>query len=232
LADTLNDLLARIEGATARQRQFVADAAHELRNPLAALRAELEINARHPEATPTSATDLLAETVRLSELVDDLLALARLDADIRPRPAPVDLDDLVLEHVVRIRGTAAHRIDTKGVRASRVHGDPNALRRVIANLVDNALRHAAASVTLELTGSRTGVRLVVADDGPGIRVADRERVFERFTRLDDARSRDAGGSGLGLAIVREIVTAHGGRIQIEDNDPGARFVVVLPAGGA
>lgn len=233
LAHTLNDLLGRIEAGTSRQRQFVGDAAHELRSPLAALRTELEVAVRHPDtATAASiAPALLTDVVRLSRLVDDLLQLARLDANPHPYRQPVDLDDLMLDAADRARGRGP-RIDSSGISAGRVTGDPQALRRVIANLVDNAIRHAASTVTLELHADPAAVTLVVADDGPGIPPADRERVFERFTRLDDARDRDAGGSGLGLAIVRDVVVAHGGQVRVADNHPGARFTVTLPADDA
>lgn len=229
LAATLNDLLARIEAATGRQRQFVADAAHELRSPLAALRTQLEIATRHPDTATTGqvAADLLADTIRLSRLVDDLLALARLDANPHPQRRPVDLDDLLLAEARRARGRGP-RIDTTAVSAGRVLGDPHALGRVVQNLIDNAVWHAATTVTLQLTADPTQITLAVADDGPGIPAADRDRVFERFTRLDDARSRDAGGSGLGLAIVRDVVTAHDGQVRIHDNLPGARFTITLP----
>lgn len=231
LSTTLNELLARIEGATDRQRQFVADAAHELRSPVAALLIQLEIHTRYPDpaTTATMAPDLLADTTRLSRLVDDLLQLARLDANPHPHRQPVDLDDLLLDEARRARGRSHKRVDTTGVSAGRVLGDPHALSRVIQNLVDNALRHAESTVTLRLTADPATVTLIVADDGPGIPPADRDRIFERFTRLDDARSRDAGGSGLGLAIVRDVLTAHDGQVQIDDNHPGARFTVVLPA---
>jgi signal transduction histidine kinase len=230
LAGTLNDLLTRIEVANGRQRRFIADAAHELRSPLAALRAELEVTCRHPdpEAFGTIAASLLADTERLSRLVDDLLALARLDADPVIRREPVDLDDLVHDQVRR--AGPSRRIDTTGVGAARVTGDPQALGRVVRNLLDNAVRHADSTVTVALSATGAAVTLVVADDGPGIAPGDRQRIFDRFTRLDDARSRDGGGSGLGLAIVRDVVTAHGGSVRVEDTAPGARFTVALPAG--
>lgn len=231
LATTFNELLARIETATGRQRQFVADAAHELRNPLAALRTQLEVTLRHPSgaAVDPFAADLLADTVRLSRIVEDLLQLARMDADIRQRRQAVDLNDLVLEEALRVRVRTSVRVDTTGISAARVVGDADALRRVVQNLLDNAVRHATNIVTLHTRSERSTVTLTVADDGPGIPCNERTRVFERFTRLDDARTRDAGGSGLGLAIVREVITAHGGQIRVHDNCPGARFVVDLPA---
>ncbi|TWP38607.1 sensor histidine kinase [Leekyejoonella antrihumi] len=230
LAATFNDLLARIEEATSRQRQFVADAAHELRSPIAALQAQLEVAARHPELARATATTagMLTDTERLAHLVDDLLALARLDANRRLQRQVVDLDDLVLQEVRRAQRRGV-TVQAGQVSAGQVLGDPAGLDRVVRNLLDNAVRHAASGVTVALGAKDEVVTLIVADDGPGIATADRERIFERFTRLDDARSRDAGGAGLGLAIVRDVVAAHGGQVRIQDNHPGARFTVTLPA---
>lgn len=231
LAETLNDMLARLEQSTARQRQFVADAAHELRSPIAALLAQLEVAAQHPGRTDWSAAvpELLTDTTRVSRLVDDLLRLARLDARPRLGRKPVDLDDLVFAEVRRVRNRTALRIDETAVSAARVDGDPDALARVVQNLLDNAIKHAQGQVRISLSTTAGTARLVVADDGPGIPESDRHRIFERFTRLDDARSRDAGGFGLGLAIVRDVVRIQGGEVRVDDNDPGARFTVTLPA---
>ena len=240
LAETFNDLLDRIAIAADRQRRFVADAAHELRTPLATLRARLEIDLRHPpegvsDAQIADARQLsLQQVTRLAALVDDLLQLARLDANPRLHRRPVDLDDLAWETVREAREEGAPHLDTTGISPVRVLGDPIALHRVMRNLVRNAVRHADRTVTVRLTrGAPAGTDgvaiLVIADDGPGIPVAERERVFERFVRLDEGRARDAGGSGLGLAIVADIVTAHGGRVRIEDNNPGAKISVELPA---
>lgn len=231
LAATFNELLARIQTATDRQRQFAADAAHELRSPLAALRTQLEVATRDPTKTVAEAIDpaLFDDTDRLSRLVDDLLQLARLDTQPATQRRPVDLDDLLLDEASRARSSSPRRIDAAGISAGRVLGDTQALRRVVRNLVDNALRHARNSVTLRLTSDGSTVTLTVADDGYGIPAGERDRVFERFVRLDDARSRDAGGAGLGLALVRDVVTAHDGAVRIDDNHPGARLTITLPA---
>ncbi|MFH9658618.1 sensor histidine kinase [Streptomyces sp. NPDC017248] len=231
LALTLNDLLERLDMSTRRQRRFIADAAHELRSPLSALRTRLDVAARHARSPETRvlAASLLRDSERLTRLVDDLLQLARLDDRPRIRARPVDLDDIVFTEVREARHRTQLPIDQHAVGAARVPGDADALARVVRNLLDNAVRHARSRVTVSLHTEDGTVRLVVADDGPGIPVADRERVFERFTRLDDARSQDNGGSGLGLAIVRDVVKAHHGRTLIEDNRPGARLVVLLPA---
>lgn len=230
LARTLNDLLARLDTASRRQRRFIADATHELRSPLSALHTRLDVTARHartPEAQAL-ARSLLRESERLTRLVDDLLQLARLDDRPRLRMHPVDLDEIVFAEVGEARLRARVPIDQHAVGAARVRGDPDALARVVRNLLDNAVRYADSRVDVGLRTEDGTARLVVADDGPGIPDADRERVFGRFTRLDDARSRDTGGSGLGLAIVRDIVTAHRGRTRLEDNGPGARLIVLLP----
>lgn len=230
LTGTFNDLLARIETSADRQRQFVADAAHELRSPIAALRTQLEVSVLHPDAAtePDRAAGMLTDTERLSHLVDDLLALARLDASPPTQRQPVDLDDLVLAEARRVRDHGPH-LDVSGVSAARVLGERTALDRIARNLLDNAIRHAVAQVTVRLTSAEGQVTLVVRDDGPGIPDADKQRVFDRFTRLDDARSSDRGGAGLGLAIVRDVVLHHGGHVMISDNDPGAVFTVTLPA---
>jgi signal transduction histidine kinase len=247
LAQTFNDLLERIGIAADRQRRFVADAAHELRTPLATLRARLEIDLRHPPEGEGDATIVdtrklsLQQVTRLAALVDDLLQLARLDADPRLHRRPVDLDDLVWETVREAREAGGPHLDTTGISPVRVLGDPVALHRVIRNLIRNAVRHADRTVTVRLLrdSSPPGrgrpadagptATLTIADDGPGIPLADRERVFERFVRLDEGRARDAGGAGLGLAIVADIVTAHRGRVRIDDNHPGVRVWVEIPA---
>lgn len=230
LAETFNDLLRRLHSAGRRQQQFVADAAHELRSPLAAIRTQLEVAMRHPDdpAFAAAVPDLHADVLRLSRLVDDLVQLARLDADPWLRDEPVDLEEIVFVEVRQARRWARVEVGEGEIAAARVVGDPDALTRVVRNLLDNAIRHATGRVDVGLGVAEPSATLTVADDGPGIAPADRRRVFERFTRLDEARSRDAGGHGLGLAIVHDIVTAHHGDVHVEDNEPGARFVVRLP----
>jgi signal transduction histidine kinase len=227
LAVTLNGMLDRLAAARARQRAFVADAAHELRSPLANMRTELEVAQRLDD--PPNTADLLADVERLTRLVDDLLLLARADdAPGLARSEPVDLTGLVRDAAGRYTGARVPVTVADG-EARWVAGDQQALRHVVVNLVDNAVRHAASRVTVTVGGSSAGVELTVRDDGPGIPAGDRERVFERFTRLDDARARDAGGSGLGLAIVRELVRRHGGTVTLADAQPGLRAAVHLPA---
>jgi signal transduction histidine kinase len=232
LAWTMNAMLDRVEHAIERQRRFVADASHELRSPLARIRADLEVGIAYPNTQDPDGLhrSLLADTIGLQELVDDLLLHARLESgSIGPASAPVDLDDLLLDEARRLRQRGRVRVDTSAISAARVLGDPKQLRRAIGNLTSNAERHATTTVTLELRENAEHSVLVVADDGPGIPVRDHATVFQRFTRLDDARSREAGGSGLGLAIVHDIVARHGGTIAITSSDgDGARFVVTLP----
>jgi signal transduction histidine kinase len=232
LATTLNGMLARLEAMREQQRAFVADAAHELRSPLASMRAQLEVAGAHPERVDTArlAGGVLADTLRLGRIVEDLLALARLDE----RPASVLAGELELGEVAR---EVAERLPREGAEVvlaldggTRVRGDRHALGRVVQNLLDNAVRHAASRVELSV-GAEGGLAVLsVTDDGPGIPPADRERVFERFTRLDEGRARDAGGMGLGLAVVKSTVERHRGTVEIDDNPPhGARFVIRLPA---
>jgi len=239
LAATLNDLLSRIEESTRRQREFVADAAHELRSPLTSLRTQLEVAAGEPEPhlSREDLSGLLADASRLSRLVDDLLHLARLDARPQLRLRPVDLDDIVLSEARRARARAAPAVavDTAAVSAGQVLGDADALTRMVRNLLDNATRYARSQVTLTLQTGGTDVVLAIWDDGAGIPRTARERIFSRFTRLDDSRTHrdDQAGVGLGLAIVRGVVTAHGGTVDVTDRAdalPGAHFQVRLPVG--
>jgi signal transduction histidine kinase len=235
LARTMNEMLERLDGAAHRQRRFVADASHELRSPLATIRAKLEAALARPAPVdwPGLAAGWLAEQERLERLVEDLLLLARLDEVVAGRfPAVVDLDELVLRQARDVQARGKVHIDVSRVGGGRVHGDADQLRRMVGNLLDNAERHAATIVRCELQQRGETVRLVVSDDGPGIAPADRQRVFERFVRLDEARDQRAGGAGLGLAIVRDVVTAHGGTVVVAQTDAGANLVVRLPAAEA
>jgi signal transduction histidine kinase len=232
LARTMNRMLARLERAQARQRRLVADASHELRSPVAAIRQHAEVALAHPGRTTTTelAGTVLAEDLRLQRLAEDLLLLTKADEhSLALRRRPVDLDDLVFEEAGRLRDATRLRVDTAAVSAARVEGDAAALARVLRNLADNAARHAGGRLAFSVA-ERDGLAVLrVDDDGPGIPVADRERVFERFVRLDDARARDDGGSGLGLAIVAELVAAHGGTVAVAASPlGGARVEVALP----
>lgn len=232
LARTMNGMLDRLEGAAARQRRFVSDASHELRSPLATMRTELEVALAHPDRAdwPRVAADVLADNARLEALVGDLLELARLDEGAAPVPASdVDLDDVVVDEATRPRAVP---VDASGVHAARVAGDRAGLARVVRNLLDNAARHASSRVWVATSRDGDDVVLTVDDDGPGVPEAERERIFERFTRADAARARSGGGVGLGLAVVRAIVERHGGTVRAGDRPGGgARFTVRLPATG-
>lgn len=230
LAVTLNDMLGRLEAARRRQEAFVADAAHEFRSPLASMRTQLEVASRLASRTDWTETgaDLLADVERLGRLTDDLLLLARADEGELPTPAEsVDLGALVREAGPRY-ADARVPVVVDAPRSLALRGRADQLRRVIANLIDNAVRHATAKVALTARAEGPWAVLEVTDDGPGIAEADLERVFDRFTRLDDARARDEGGAGLGLAIVRELVRLHGGSVSLSAASPGVRAVVRLP----
>ncbi|MFE6997462.1 sensor histidine kinase [Microbacterium sp. NPDC057659] len=231
LAGTMNGLLDRIQAAQLTQRRFVSDASHELRSPLATMRQHAELAEAHPEATslPALSDVVLAEGLRMQELVDGLLLLAHLDERRERASTSVDLDDLALAETRRLRGTGV-TVDASGIGPGRVTGDPALLGRVVRNLADNAARHARTKVVIRVTALDGRALLQMQDDGSGIPPADRERVFDRFVRLDEGRARDAGGSGLGLAIVAEVVGAHGGTVTVTDAaDGGALFTVDLPA---
>jgi signal transduction histidine kinase len=232
LASTVNRTLARLDNSVERQRRFVADASHELRGPLAALRADLEISLAHPERTVWNdvARDTLGDVERLQNLTDDLLVLARTDDDLQRQHEPVDLTDIVVDGVQALRRDDI-QVTTAGLDAPAVvEGDDAQLRRMVRNLIHNAEEHAGSNVHITLGTTPGIVRLTVADDGPGILEMDRQVVFERFVRLDTARTRDSGGAGLGLAIVHDVVTNHHGTVAITDTHPhGATFTVDLPA---
>ncbi|MDQ6649267.1 MAG: HAMP domain-containing histidine kinase [Actinomycetota bacterium] len=233
LARTMNQMLARLEGSSTRHQRFVSDASHELRSPLASQRTQAEVALAHPARAdwPATVRGLLAETKRMAGLVEDLLLLTRADErGITLSRAEVDLEDLVLAEAARLRREGRSEVRLGVVQPTRLRGDRSQLRRLLRNLADNADRHAERLVTFDLTHNATEATVVVTDDGAGIAPRDRDVVFDRFVRLDDARARDAGGSGLGLPIAREIVTAYGGRIRITDppGTVGARFEVTLP----
>ncbi|MFE7838828.1 ATP-binding protein [Streptomyces sp. NPDC057474] len=223
LARTTNETLAVLETSVERQRAFVADASHELRSPIASLRTQLEVGAAHPELLDLEGA--VEDTVRLQGLAGDLLLLARLDAGERPPPdARFDLAKVVRDEVASRDGVTLDSVDSVELRGSR-----NQICRVLGNLLDNARRHARdqVAVTLRITPDRA--ILQVTDDGSGVPRADRERIFERFVRLDESRARDDGGAGLGLAIARDIATRHGGTLTVDDAlGGGALFELRLP----
>jgi len=231
LARTMNLTLDRLEAAVRKQQRFVADASHELRTPLTRIRSELEVDLARPATADPVATEqsVLSETIALQQLVDDLLRVARIDGESATVVnATVDLDDVVLREVRRLTDNGRVRVDARQVSAAQVQGDGAQLGRALRNVLDNAERHATSTVTVTLAERDEHVRLTVADDGAGIAPDDRERVFDRFARLDQARARDAGGTGLGLAIARDIVARHNGTIALADG-PTTCFVISLPA---
>jgi signal transduction histidine kinase len=230
LAETMNEMLARLQAGQAVQRRFVADASHELRSPLATIATGLELLSRG-DADRETVTALRAETARLGRLVDALLLLARADeSGLRPRFEDVDLDEVAEAERLRPAARIVPRIEAAHVR---VVGDRGQLAQVVRNLVDNACRHARSTVVVSVGRDGRTAALDVADDGPGVPPDQRARVFERFVRLDDARARADGGAGLGLAIVAEVVAAHGGTVDVVDGPlGGARFRVRLPLPGA
>jgi len=260
LALTLNDMLSRLAAAQQRQRALVSDTAHELRSPIASIRAQLEVALDHPELRDWAATarDVHADTLRLARLAEDLLLLARLDEHAaggattsrpgRDRRLPVDLAALASDVVARYaaarvpvtiaapQAPASARTQVaaeKGASWLVVPGHRDGLDRLMVNLIDNAVRYAGSRVTVEVAATASQVVLTVVDDGPGIPPADLERAFDRFARLDSARSRDAdddAGAGLGLAIVRATAQAHGGTARLEPGPAGRglRAIVGLP----
>lgn len=234
LARTMNAMLDRLEVSSTAQAQFVSDASHELRTPIAVIRHELEVGLRADDDSTLReiAVEVLLEDLRMQRLVDDLLLLARRDGRAgqahRAVRSLIDLDDIAGQEARRV--ATDKTVVTSGISAGQVRGDPDHLTRVVRNLLDNALRHATSQVAVAVTSTDDGrVLLTIDDDGAGVAAGDRERIFERFGRLDEARARDDGGSGLGLAIVAGIVADHGGTVSVETSPTlgGARFTVGL-----
>jgi signal transduction histidine kinase len=232
LGGTLNEMLDSLETSVDRQRRFVADAAHEMRTPVAGMTTTLEVAQTHPQTSQTLVDDLLAGHRRLGRLVNDLLILAAVDGRAPQRADPQRPVDLAGVMTDCSRRPVPDGISLRLGQLDRVFvlGDETQLSRVVRNLVDNALRYAASMVELSIRQDGQQAVVSVSDDGPGIPAADRERIWERFARLDDDRSRATGGSGLGLAMVRELTAAHGGTVSVTSRQPGpgATFLVCLP----
>lgn len=227
LTTTLNEMLERLEAGARRQREFITDASHELATPLAAIRAELEIALAHPERAdwPAVAERLLSDHRRLERLTSDLLTLARVDEPLSEDSAEVvDLAEIV---AIQLESTILEV--EADLQSLQVRGSPPHLARLVHNLVDNANRYGKHRIAVQLAGEDGKAVLIVDDDGPGVPEADRARIFERFTRLDESRARSSGGAGIGLSLVRRVAEWHGGSVSVGDAPMGgARFVVRIP----
>lgn len=233
LARTLNSMLARLEDASERQQRFVADAAHELRTPVASIRTTVETARSSPRQIDWTevADDVLTDVTRMQQLSEQLLLLARVDTGrIDHQRRPVDLDDVILRAIDRRDDVEGIGLDAAAVVPVQVHGEPILLEQLVVNLLDNATAHARSRVTIALRLQDGQAVLTIDDDGPGIPPDRRTAVFERFTRLDQARTRHRhNGAGLGLAIVADITRAHAGIVTVNDSPQGgARFAVRLP----
>ncbi|WP_433225137.1 sensor histidine kinase [Microtetraspora malaysiensis] len=228
LARTVNDALERLERSVTQQRQFAADASHELRTPITGICAQLESAMPHPEDHAEAMRAALRDTKRLEAIMSDLLFLARIGTTDRSIREKVDLGTLVA-HEVNRRRSGPVEIDARITPGVFVNGVSTHLSRVLVNLLNNAERHAKSLITVDIRREGDDAVLSVGNDGEPIAAEDRERIFERFTRIDSARGRSQGGTGLGLAIAREVIQAHHGTIRAEDTDSGALFVARLPA---
>lgn len=236
LAETLNEMLDRLEQAHEEQRRFIGDASHELRTPVAIVRGNVEL-LRRDTLTPEELEESLAiiedETLRMSRLLDELLALARIEDSQRASLQPLEVRSLLEEAAARTRSLGNREVHIEGPCPLWIQGDPDLLDQVFANLVRNAIDHTREGGRIDFTCTRSdGTAIVhVTDDGTGIPATDIERIFDRFYRSPgQSRSGEAAGAGLGLAIVRRIIELHGGTITAENVPPrGARFVISLPA---
>ncbi|MCW3066036.1 MAG: integral rane sensor signal transduction histidine kinase [Solirubrobacterales bacterium] len=237
LAEAFDRMLDRLEDAFSRQRAFVSDASHELRTPLTVIRGQLEVLARQPEVTVEDVgrveRTVLTEILRMERLVEDLLLLARADEGELIRPEPLELDPFVTELFDGLTLTANRRFELGTLPGGVISADADRIAQVVRNLFRNAVEHTSEGDGLVrltvLPKGGGGVEFAVEDDGPGIPVAQRDRVFDRFQRTDTARARAGGGAGLGLAIARAIVEAHRGRIYAGTSTAGgARVAFELP----
>ncbi|HEY8480747.1 MAG TPA: HAMP domain-containing sensor histidine kinase [Spirillospora sp.] len=228
LAGRVNLLLGRLQEAAGHRRSFISDASHELRTPLTGLRTRIELALSAPDETDVNDTlrHALDDVERLHQIVEDLLLLARLDSGERPERELLDIGALVEDEIGRRDPPVPTTVKAEPRLVARVNGVR--LRRALANLLANAERHATTLIEVEVHAEGAEVVVEVRDDGPGIPPADRERIFDRFVRLDSARSRTDGGSGLGLAIAWQIAAAHDGRLYAEDHVKGARIVLRIP----
>jgi signal transduction histidine kinase len=234
-------MLERLDVAAQRQRDFIADVSHDLQSPLAAQRVALEVALARPETVDAAQlrAGVLGATADMERLVDDLLVVASLEADQTSAPSLIDLDSVVLEEAARARTGGGVEIDTSAVSAAPAYANSDDVRRVVRNLLDNAVTHARTRVDLMVDvlerpdadeiveGARRSARLVVRDDGAGVPVEEQERIFDRFYRSESARSPGA-GSGLGLSIARGLAERNDGRLDLLDSDAGATLRLLLP----
>ncbi|MGV9638067.1 sensor histidine kinase [Nocardia rhamnosiphila] len=232
LARTMNDMLGRLQASREAQQRFISDASHELRSPLATITAALELGHTHPELLDDDliANALLPEAERMRRFTEDLLLLARADEHgLAARRVDIDLDDIVGFNIRRLR-TQPELIVTTTIEPVRISGDLDQIHRVVANLLDNASRYAEQTIHIALAHHGGNAIIEIGDDGPGVPTEHRDRIFDRFYRIGDDRSRVTGGTGLGLAIVAEIVASHGGTVRMDESElGGALVVVILPA---
>jgi signal transduction histidine kinase len=232
LAATMNRMLDRVETSAQRQRQLVADVSHDLQGPLAAQRLSLDLALASPSVNiDLLRTEVLGATSEMEHLVGDLLVLAAVDEGVSVPTAAVDLDAIVLEEAARARTGGSKAVDTSRVSAGPVRANAADLHRIVRNLLDNAVTHAQSRVDLRVGVTDGWVCLDVADDGPGVPDAERDKVFERFHRGDTARTRGSTGTGLGLAIAQSLAGRAGGRIEIVPAPTGANFRLTLPVLG-
>jgi signal transduction histidine kinase len=237
----MNAMLERLDVAARRQRDFVADVSHDLQSPLAAQRVALEVALARPEAVDTDRlrAEVLGATADMESLVDDLLMVAFIDADQTSVPALMDLDSVVLEEAARARTSGRLDINTSAVSAAPAYANADDVRRIVRNLLGNAVAHARTRVDLTVQalvpadahetvdGAHARAQLLVADDGPGVPVEHQDRIFDRFYRAESARSPGA-GSGLGLSIARGLAERNGGRLDLLESDDGAIMRLLLP----
>jgi signal transduction histidine kinase len=224
LATTMNTMLERLQKSRDHERRFVSDASHELRSPLASIRAQLEVG-----DDDAIRAGVLADTIRLERIVGDLMELARSDETTARPSASVALDVVVADEITSLQRSSPVQITSAGIDDTVVRGRSDALARVTRNLLDNAIRHADGQVQVGLHHADGWAELTVDDDGPGVPVEAEQRIFDRFARVDESRDRTTGGVGLGLAVVRAVVEHHGGTVGCARSPlGGARFLVRLP----
>lgn len=228
LASTLNDMLARLDANAVSMRRFVSDSSHEIRSPIANIRARVET--ARPDEWSEARGDVIGEVERIETIIDDLTYLARSDEGRTERSIDrVELDGILFAEAARLQRNGRVTVDASDVEPIVINADHGQIQRAVRNLVDNAERHADSKVRVAVTSLEGHVVIDIDDDGPGVPPSERDRVFERFVRLDESRQRASGGTGLGLAIVEGIIADHGGGVQVLESPlGGARLRLLLP----